>query len=396
MNLHVCLLSGDLMANVIGALHDRADRVVTIATPSACRLVGFLRDALVAAGARVTVEDPIEVSPVDLEECLATLRRVADQFPGAAYNWTGGTKVMSFAARRVAEERRARALFVRTASREILIENLATGTSRVDVTDAVRLGLNLLAHFRAAGHTVDAAQTPADFAHQYTPSPDLVIAANAILDASPSERGDLFQLAGTDRLAITPRRLNSGFLYILKRASLIEPGPDPGSYQLALSTSLPKFHLESPQEANARFLRASFLEVFLWSQIRERCGITDVGWAIRLNPGEQGRMAEIDIAVSGDGRLLIIEAKTNVELSRLADLIEEQAARCRRLGGPFARWMLYVHKFRAEHAAIDAAAIIAAQEARAEDYGGRLIWHDDLNDLPRIVGALLEDRESSA
>lgn len=393
MNTHVCLLSGDLMANVIGALHDRADRVLPVATPAACRLVDFLRDALRAAGSRATVDEPMEVAPFDLDDCLAALRRVADRCPGASYNWTGGTKVMSFAARRVAEERRARALFVRTASREILIEDLAAGTSRVDVTDALRLGLNLLAHFRAAGHTVDAAQTPAEFTLHYTPSPDLVIAANAILDASPSERGDLFQLASADRLPVTPRRLNSGFLYILRRASLIEPGPEPGSFLIASGTALPKFHLESPQDANARFLRASFLEVFLWAQIRERCGVTDVGWAIRLNPGEQGRMAEIDIAVSGDGRLLIIEAKTNVELARLADTLEEQAARCRRLGGPFARWMLYIHKFRAEHTAADAAAVIAAQEARAEDYGGRLVWHDDLNDLPAIVGALLEDRE---
>lgn len=174
---------------------------------------------------------------------------------------------------------------------------------------------------------------------------------------------------------MSPRRLNPGFLYILRRAQLIQAGAVPGEFFLSAGTTLSTFHRESAQEANARFLRASYLEVFLWSQIHDRCGVNDVGWGIRLNPGEQGRMAELDVAVSGDGRLLILEAKTHVELTRISDVIEEQAARCRRVGGAAARWILYVHKFRDEHIGPESPAIVAAQEARAREYGGCLLSH---------------------
>lgn len=391
MNTHVCLLGGELIPNVIGALHDRADRVLPVVTPGSHRQVVHLQAALAASGGRTEVLDSIEVVPFDLEDCLATLRRIAREHPGALYNWTGGTRVMCFAARRIAEECRGRALFVRSNGREILLEDLASGVSRVDITDSLRLGLNLLAHLRAAGQVVDGVDTPAAFLARYTPHPDLIVAANAILDASASERADLFQLAGAENHPVTPRRLNPGFLYILRRAQLIQPGAGPGEFFLSAGTTLSTFHRESAQEANARFLRASYLEVFLWSQIHDRCGLNDVGWGIRLNPGEQGRMAELDVAVSGDGRLLILEAKTHVELARISDVIEEQAARCRRVGGAAARWILYVHKFRDEHIGPESPAIVAAQEARAREYGGCLLWHDHLNDLPQIVARMLEE-----
>lgn len=391
MNTHVVLLGGELIPNVIGALHDHADRILPVLPPGWRRQVDDLQASLSAAGARTEVLDPVEVVPFDLEDCLATFRRIGREHPGALFNWTGGTRVMSYAARRVAEESAGRALFVRSNGREILLEDLAAGTSRVDITDSTRLGLNLLAHLRAAGQTVEAVDTPAAFLARYTPHPDLIVAANAILDANPSERADLFQLAGAENQPVTPRRLNSGFLYILRRAQLIQPGVGPGEFFLSAATTLSTFYLESAQQANARFLRASYLEVFLWAQIHDRCGLNDVGWGIRVNPGEQGRTAELDVAVSGDGRLLLLEAKTNVELTRLSDVIEEQAARCRRIGGAAARWVLYVHKFRDEHLGPESPAIIAAQEARAREYGGSLLWHDQLNELPQIVSRLLEE-----
>ncbi len=56
---------------------------------------------------------------------------------------------MSSTARRVAEECGGRALFVRSNGRELLLEDLRSGSSRVDITDSLRLGLNLLALDRA-------------------------------------------------------------------------------------------------------------------------------------------------------------------------------------------------------------------------------------------------------
>ena len=91
------------------------------------------------------------------------------------------------------------------------------------------------------------------------------------------------------------------------------------------------------------------------------------------------------------------ESKGRVELGemggKLADLIEEQYARTRRVGRLFGQWVLYVHQFRAEFDAPNARAIIASQEERARDFGGHLLWHDDLVDFPVLVGGFLNERK---
>lgn len=394
MNTHICLLSGEIMPNIIGALHDRADLIVPVVTNASERLVEALTAALHAAGATATVGDPIPVAPFDLADCLGTLGRIARAHPGAAFNWTGGTKVMSFAARRVAEEARARAIYVFGNSRELLLEDLAAGTSRTDVTDATRLGLNVLVHLLAAGHAVEDAESIEQFHRRYAPAPELVDAATALFDATASERQDLNQLAYARdyRRPFRPRTLNPHFLRLLKQAGLIDTTGQPGEYFLDVSPHLVAFHRELPQQASARFLQATWLEVFLWSQIRRRSGFDQVGWSVRLDPYERGRLTELDIVVSGEGRLLVLEAKTSVDLKHLADLIEEQSSRCRRIGGGFARWMLYVHKFRTEHLGPEDASIIASAEARAQDYGGRLLWHDHLPELPVLLATFLSEQ----
>ena len=103
-------------------------------------------------------------------------------------NWTGGTKVMSYAARRVAETTPARAIYVNTADRQVLIEDLPSGKAvQEEMLDSLRLGLNTLVHIRAAGHTVEQGASLLEFKSAHTPPPELQAAAEAVLDAHPRE-----------------------------------------------------------------------------------------------------------------------------------------------------------------------------------------------------------------
>ncbi len=397
MNTQLCLLSGEVIPNVIGVLHTRSDHLLPVVTRESETQLRALTAALRAADWPGFIMDPIEVLPWDLKDCLATLRQKLEPHRNGSLliNWTGGTKVMSYAARRLAEELRLPALYINTAQRQILLEFPDEDQPRTELIDAARLHLNPLVHILAAGHTVEAADTLESFRQRTTPDPALVRAATLILDARPFEQNDLRRLAEAINRPCTPTRLGDEFLRALQDAQLIQPGRRPGEFFLSPNTLLHPFHLQSPQEQNAAFLRSLYLEVFLWSQIRERSALDDVAWHVVLNPGQKGRMAELDIVASHEGRILVLECKAAIDLHRLSDLIEEQYARSRRIGRLFAHWMLYVHRHRTDFAETSAADIIASQEAKAREYGGRLLWQDELPDLPILVAQFLNEAHSS-
>lgn len=392
MNTHICMISAELMPNIIGALYDHAEAIIPVITDESEWLVNSLWNSIAATGYKIEVRDPVKVIPFDLRDCVNVFQKLADSNPGSCFNWTGGTKVMSYAARSMAEKMRARAMYVLNNSREIFLEDFSNNTSQILVTDSTTLGLNILSHLYAAGNTVKDARTPEEFRRIYKPAEDLVVAANAIVDATPSERRDLFGLANAFNEPYRPRTLNPHFIQVLRRAKLIQSARTQGEYFLNVETLMPISIMESPQEANSRFIRASFLEVFLWSQIARRTEFEEVGWGIQLNPGQTGRFMEVDVVVAGDGKLLIVEAKLNVDLQDLADLIEEQHARCNRIAGRFGRWILYIHKFRGEYMAQGDSSRIVSAEARARNFGGMLLWHDDLEHLPEKVSEILNQR----
>lgn len=391
MKTQLCLLSGELMPNVIGVLHSGVRQVLPIVSRESAAQVDSFRQTLAATGNPVTVLDPVTVLPFDPTDCVNTLSQAIGVHPDLEINWTGGTKIMSYAVRQLAERHGLPALYVNTNGREILRENPADGSVQSEMIDTARLGLNVLTHILAAGHTVEGGESLEAFRTRCTPAPELVQAATLILDARPSERYELRELAKADRAAFQPQQLNADFLKALTQAGLIEPAADAGKFFLAHTTKLHPFHRQSPEEQNAIFLRSTYLEVFLWSQIKERSAIEDVAWHVALNPGVRGRAAELDVALAHEGRFVVLECKQHLDLKELAKVIEEQAARTRRIGRLFGRWMLYIHHSRAEYDAPGSDAIIASQAARAADYGGKLLWHDDLKDLPVTVATFLNE-----
>lgn len=384
------------MPNVIGVLQAASESVLPVVTEQTQTQVESFERALRAAGSNARLLPAVQVLPFDMDDCLQTLRRAMSAHPSLLVNWTGGTKIMSFAARRVAEEMNLKSLYVNTAAREILFEDLKTHTRRTDLIDSAALNLNVLVYLCAGGHRVEGAETFQEFRRRCTPDPSLVRAATFILDTNTYERNDLYRLATAENKPYRPQFLDGNFLHALVTARLIQPGPNRREFFLATESLLHPFYLQSPQQQNAAFLRATFLEVFLWDQFKSRSVMDDVAWHVVLNPGETGRIVELDLMMAADGRFLVLECKSNVELNDLADLIEEQYARTRQIGRLFGQWVLYIHRHRNEFNHANAADIIYSQEQKARHYGGCLMWQEDLADLPIKVSEMLSSSKAGA
>jgi len=396
MKTQLCLLSGELMPNVIGVLHERPERVIPVVTSQSARQVEHLEAALRAAGCVASLQDPVTVLPYDLADCGKAIGNAVSLINDLTINWTGGTKIMSYAARRIAETKPARAIYVNTTDRELLIEdNSQASPVRSELLDSARLGINNLVHILAAGHKVECGSSLAEFRTAHTPAPELQTAAVRIVDSPNFYWPDLFRLSEAVDKPVTPRKLPLEFIHVLEAAKIIQKAGQPGDYILNNESLGRPFHRNTTQEENSKFIRGGYLEVFLWSQLKSRGAFDDVAWHVRLNPGQRGRGAELDVAVASDGRFVIVESKGRVELGerggKLADLIEEQYARTRRVGRLFGQWVLYIHQFRAEFDAPNARAIITSQEERARDFGGHLLWHDNLVDFPVLVGGFLNE-----
>jgi hypothetical protein len=188
-----------------------------------------------------------------------------------------------------------------------------------------------------------------------------------------------------------PRKLAPPFLKLLQAAKVIESSGQDHAFLLGSQSITKPFHRSSPQDENAKFIKGGYLEVFLWSQLKLRGAFDDVAWHVTLNPYQKGRGVELDVTVASEGRFLVVESKGRVDLRELADLIEEQYARTRRIGRLFGHWVLYIHQFKGSYQGPDDQSIISSQEARARDYGGRLLWHDDLADFPIQVASYLNE-----
>jgi hypothetical protein len=257
---------------------------------------------------KVNVEQPVKIVPYDMKDCIDSFRSLARKYHPVCFNWTGGTKVMSYAARFIAESEKARAIFLKGNTTEILIEDFLQNKQDTHIISSTDLGLNVLSYLLASGHTVSGASTPKEFHKRYRPAEELIVAANAIIDANRSERQDFFALANAENHPVVPRKLNKYFLQIFCKARLIQPSKNAGEYFLNYDSLMPTTFMESPQQSNARFLRGPF-GGFLWHQIAQRSGVT--GRMGSVKPLARQVIYGNDLVVAGDTRLkIVIEANS--------------------------------------------------------------------------------------
>ncbi len=376
---HICLMGAEQMPNVIGVLYDRPDVVIPVVTKSSRRTVESLKAALNYAGCGCIVEEPIEVLPYDYEDCRSVIAKVVDE--GATVNWTGGTKVMALAAHEVDAGKR---LYVNTEDNEILEED-SRGRSSHPI-DSAQLGVNAVVQIAASGNAFESGLTADDIHRMHAPDPSLIQAANAIFDLSSAGQRDLRLLSRKSPVRLS---LDKDTVAMLMNAKLIMPAAN-GCHQLHYETLTRPFHRESAQEANARFLTATYLEVFIWSQLKTRGAFDDLLWHVQVNPHQQGRLSEFDVIVSSENRFLVIDCKTGVNPQQLASIIEETHASTRKVGRIFAKWVLYINKFEDELAGEIGAGgenMLASQKLRAKEFGGMLIFRDQLDHLADVIAA---------
>ncbi len=368
------------MPNVIGILFDRPQRVVPIVSPNARDQVGAFKHALTSTNCGTIVEPAREVPPCDVDGIGQVLRQIGAECTGQiAINWTGGTKVMSYAARRTAEELGWRNLFVDTHGLQVIVDGPGEPVAGRHPIIPQALGITAMTHILAAGHVVDGATTAAEFAERHTPDPRLQRVAEIFLDATEREAVDLRRLANAINTPYVPRHLPPAKIKILEEARLIRRVHDAAFAVEPVDTLTRPFYLQTSLEGNAAFLRSGFLEVFVWNQLK-RGGFDQVAWHVQLNAHRKGELRELDVVVEHDARLLLVECKTGLGDRRPADLVEEQYAISRTVGRAFSSWILYIHQFRDE-----AGSSIASQEERAHSFGGALVWRDDLERLHEIV-----------
>ncbi len=383
----ICLLSGEVMPNVIGALYEDAHIVVPVASERSKPQVNALRAALKAAGANIEIREPVVVTAFNHNEAEAAIKNLAlPENVDVTVNWTAGTKPMSYALLRVAQERGWRSMYVNTSGQEILLQDSHDTPVSVEFVDTGMLGISNLVHLLAAGHQVDNVTTPEEFNDRCRPDLPLITVADWIVDGvNRSLINDLKNLSRAYEKPVKTNNISKERLGQLVDASIIEPAANDQGWFLSGNTLLHPFHLNTPQEANASFLKGTFLEVFIWNQLNLRGGFDDVGWHVQLNPGQVGRVAELDVVVAHDGRFVIVECKKSLggnSHQNLSALIEEQAARARKVGRLFGRWLLYIDIDPTEQMNDQ---IIASQEQRARDFGGRLVWRHELSNIHELV-----------
>ncbi len=380
MKTQVCLMGGEVMPNVIGVLFDRPHRVVPVVTTASRGQVEAFKRALTSANCGAVVEPEREVPPYEINDVAAVLKQIGAEREGEiSVNWTGGTKIMSYAARRTAEEHGWRALYVDTHGLQVMVDEPGESMASRHPIIPQSLGINALTHIVAAGHTVDGAETAADFAERHTPDPRLQRAADIFLDATERESIDLRRLADATTTPYVPRHLSPNKTRALEEARLIRRAEAAAFVVEAVETLVRPFYLRSVQEGNSEFLRSGYLEVFVWNQLK-RGGFDQVAWHVQLNPHKKGKLRELDVVVEHDARLLVVECKTALGDRRPADLVEEQYAISRTVGRAFSSWLLYIHQFRE-----DAGSTVESQEERARSFGGALVWRNDLERVHEIV-----------
>ena len=103
MHIHICIVTGQPLANLIPALQERPDKIVLITTPvmqkEAQNFARTLQTAGFSSGAIIekTLDD--ENYEVILNNVFDIYDQLTEEFPGASltYNATGGTKQITLA-----------------------------------------------------------------------------------------------------------------------------------------------------------------------------------------------------------------------------------------------------------------------------------------------------------
>ena len=264
------------------------------------------------------------VDPYNIEAVAATVRSLIAKHgggEGVVVNISGGTKPMAIGALRAAHHAGVACLYTNTEDSEILwlFPDGSTKSERMRV-----LGLDVPLYIRAYGEEVIRSKKVADLnaaqkactqiigeQHKVIYQKVIVPVTSAIKTAQRNRSG--FPIT----CKVTPTHRQRAVIEQLAEKGLWEWHQDSGKIVVSNSSA-------------AALLNGGWVEAYVAMQM-EQSGLFD---DVRLNLELRGVEGEIDVAAVGNGKLALVECKSNVQQSQQLSKLDSFR---HRLGGPYAQ-----------------------------------------------------------
>jgi len=264
------------------------------------------------------------VDPYDIEAVESTISTLIKQCgrDNVEVNISGGTKPMAIGALRAAQREGVPSLYTNTEDREILwiCSDGSTATRPIQV-----IGLDVRLYIRAYGEEVIESRRVVD----------LSAAHKAWAETIGDQHAAIYQkviLPVTSAIKAA-RKNKSGFPVTCRllrptrrQREVVEQLAQQGlwtwnelSRQIVVTDPLA-----------ASFLHGTWVEVYVAMRVQQSGFFDDV----RLNVKLEGVEGEIDVAAVSNGKLVLIECKSNVQQSQQLSKLDSFR---RRLGGPYAQ-----------------------------------------------------------
>lgn len=372
-DLHLCIATGQNLANLIPALQCGAREVWILQTPDMHVRAGFLADALKARS--ITVQR-IDFADDDVTTLHARAANIAERLDGRAVtiNLTGGTKLMTLAltdtlaAHLATGDAAAQPHLVYTDTRHRRLDWLRPVPRSDAMADVLRINDVLLAQ----GYRRQAASGGAEAAEW---------------QRAAGERKSLTRRLGDQAVALARF---FGTLNALAHRALNEPGGPwraeqefdfaPGGATAALLREVQaagvahwdgetQIVFRDPEAA--QYLGGGWVEEYAGLKIS---GMRPTEWAprLRVESTEGHTPNELDAVVVHANRMLVVECKAAAARDNdVADWIYKASRLAPQLGGQMARPLL-----------LSARAIGDAHRQRAREYGVDILAAGELSCLP--------------
>jgi PAS domain-containing protein len=379
--LHLCIATGQNLANLIPALQCAASEVWILQTPAMRNRAGFLADSLKARGIAV---QRIDFADDDVTTLHAQAAGIAERLDGRAVtiNLTGGTKLMTLAltdtlaAHLATGADSAQPHLVYCDTRHRRLDWLRPVTRSEVMADVLRINDVLLAqgYRRQAGSggaeaaewqrlaqdrkslTGQLGEQAATLARFF--SPLNALANRALNEAAGSWRPE-------QEFEFTPGGVYAELLRSAQRAGLLVWDEQTGVM------------FNNPSAA--QYLGGGWVEDYAGLKIS---GLRPTDWAPRIRVESDAHTPnELDAVVAHGNRLLVVECKAAVARDNdVADWIYKSSQLASQVGGQMAKPLL-----------LSARDINAAQRQRAREYGVDILAGAELATLSTYLRRWMAD-----
>lgn len=333
MNM-IALVSDQRMQNVIPAMQKGAKYEQLVLVMSKDRRTGKplahyqrsaedLKAVLAPVVSAVTISDRF-VDPFNIEHVRETVAGLVSDLAitgPTVVNISGGTKPMAIGALQAAQSLEVRGLYTDTENGEILWLS-PDGSIDTDLIDVHHLGVS--AYIRAYGETVASASKVTDLAQEQVTWATLIGDNHRVLFDNVINRVNRQVREARQDGAHFPIRCT---VASSKRSrEIIQELENEGLWRWHAASE----EVEVVDRRSAVFLNGIWVEVYVAVKMEANDAFDDVFLNVTLS----GVDGEIDVAAVSNGKLVLIECKSNLTTSEHLGKLDSFR---RRLGGPFAK-----------------------------------------------------------